>query len=44
LLLEEAVAVPLVDEWSVWAVRQTVKGMKFNVFAYPLLNDLRVEK
>jgi peptide/nickel transport system substrate-binding protein len=44
LLLEEAVSVPLVDEWSVWAVRQTVKGMKFNVFAYPVLSDLRMEK
>jgi peptide/nickel transport system substrate-binding protein len=43
-LLEEAVSVPLVDEWSVWAVRQTVKGLKFNVFAYPVLSDLFIEK
>ena len=43
-LLEEAVSVPLVDEWSVWAVRQTVKGLKFNAFAYPVLSDLFVEK
>jgi peptide/nickel transport system substrate-binding protein len=44
LLLEEAVSVPLVDEWSVWAVRHTVKGLKFNVFAYPVLSDLFIEK
>jgi hypothetical protein len=43
-LLEEAVSVPLVDEWSVWAVRQSVKGLKFNAFAYPVLSELFVEK
>jgi peptide/nickel transport system substrate-binding protein len=44
LLLEEAVSVPLVDEWSVWAVRSTVKGLKFNASAYPVLSDLSLEK
>jgi len=44
LLLEEAVTVPLVDERSVWAVRNTVQGLKFNVFAYPVLSDLFIAK
>lgn len=44
ILLEEAVSLPLVDEWSVWAVRNTVQGVKFNVFAYPVLGDLYIEK
>jgi peptide/nickel transport system substrate-binding protein len=44
LLLEEAVSVPLVDERSVWAVRNTVQGLKFNVFAYPVLSDLFLVK
>jgi peptide/nickel transport system substrate-binding protein len=44
VLLEEAVSVPLVDEWSVWAARSTVKGLKFNAFAYPVLSDLSLEK
>ncbi len=44
ILLEEAVSLPLVDEWSVWAVRNNVQGVKFNVFAYPVLGDLYIEK
>jgi len=44
LLLEEAVSVPLVDERSVWAMRNTVQGLKFNVFAYPVLSDLFLTK
>jgi peptide/nickel transport system substrate-binding protein len=44
LLLEQAVSVPLIDEWSVWALRHTAKGLKFNAFAYPVLSDLSVEK
>jgi peptide/nickel transport system substrate-binding protein len=44
VLLEDAVSVPLVDEWSVWAVRSTVKGLKFNAFAYPVLSELSVDK
>jgi len=44
LLLEQAVSVPLVDELSVWAARNTIKGIKFNVFAYPVLSDVFLEK
>ena len=43
-LLEEAVIVPLVEDLSVWAVRKTVQGFKFNGSAYPVLGDLSIEK
>jgi peptide/nickel transport system substrate-binding protein len=29
-LLEEAVTVPLMEDWAVWAVHKTVQGFKFN--------------
>jgi ABC-type transport system substrate-binding protein len=43
-LLEEAVTVPLVEDLSVWAMRHTVQGFKFNGWTYPVLGDLYIEK
>jgi peptide/nickel transport system substrate-binding protein len=43
-LLEEAVTVPLVEDLSVWAMRKTVKGFKYNGWTYPVLGDLYIEK
>ncbi|MCA1553949.1 MAG: ABC transporter substrate-binding protein, partial [Chloroflexi bacterium] len=43
-LLDQALSVPLVDELSVWAMRSTVSGLKFNGFTYPLVNDLSMKK
>jgi len=43
-LLEEAVTVPLVEDLSVWAMRNTVKGFKYNGWTYPVLGDLYIEK
>ncbi|HEV2440071.1 MAG TPA: ABC transporter substrate-binding protein [bacterium] len=39
LLLDQAVAVPLVDELSVWVVRSSVTGTKYNYSGYPVLGD-----
>ena len=39
-LLEIAPAVPLVDQYSVWALRSNVSGLKFNGFTYPIVSDL----
>lgn len=44
ILLEQAVSVPLVDEFAVWVTRSTVKGVKFNYSAYPILGDVYIEK
>ena len=42
LLMEQAVAVPLVDELSVWIVRSTVTGTKYNYSGYPVLGDATI--
>jgi peptide/nickel transport system substrate-binding protein len=39
ILLEQAVAVPLVDELSVWIVRASMPGTKYNYSGYPVLSD-----
>ncbi len=44
ILLDQAVSVPLVDELSVWVVRNNVKGIKYNYSAYPVLSDAYIEK
>jgi peptide/nickel transport system substrate-binding protein len=44
LLLEDAAAVPLVDELAVWAFRSTVEGTKYNFNAYPVLSDTYIKK
>ncbi len=43
LLLDQAVAVPLYDVLSVWAIRNTVKDTKYTYSTYPLLNDVSVQ-
>ncbi|HET7263796.1 MAG TPA: ABC transporter substrate-binding protein, partial [bacterium] len=42
LLMDQAVAVPLVDELSVWIVRSTVTGTKYNYSGYPVLGDATI--
>jgi len=44
LLLDQAVAVPLYDVLSVWAIRNTVKDTKYTYSTYPLLNDVSVQR
>jgi ABC-type transport system substrate-binding protein len=42
LLMDDAVAVPLVDELSVWVVRNTVQGTTYNFSTYPVLGDVTI--
>ncbi|HEX4841945.1 MAG TPA: ABC transporter substrate-binding protein [bacterium] len=44
ILIEQAVTVPLVDEFAVWVMRSNVKGVKYNYSAYPVLSDTYLEK
>ncbi len=44
ILLDQAVTVPLVDELSVWVMRNTVKGTTYNYGAYPVLGDAYIAK
>ncbi len=44
ILLDQAVAVPLVDELSVWVMRNSVKHTRYNYSAYPILGDVVIEK
>jgi len=44
ILVEQAVSVPLVDEFSVWVLRGTVQGTRYNYSAYPVLSDVSIEK
>jgi len=44
ILIEQAVTVPLVDEFSVWVMRSNVKGVRYNYSAYPILSDAYMEK
>ena len=39
-LMELAPGVPLIDQYSVWALRSNVSGLKFNGFTYPIVSDL----
>lgn len=39
-LMEIAPGVPLIDQYSVWALRSNVSGLKFNGFTYPIVSDL----
>ncbi|NJN18846.1 MAG: hypothetical protein HC822_22605 [Oscillochloris sp.] len=39
-VMEQALAVPLVDELSVWALRPGYSGLKFNGFTYPIVTDI----
>ena len=44
LLLDQAVAVPLYDVLSVWAIRNTVRDTKYTYATYPVLNDVYIQK
>ena len=44
ILVDQAVTVPLVDEFSVWVLRGNVKGTNYNYSAYPVLSDVSIEK
>ncbi len=39
-LMDVAPGVPLIDQYSVWALRSNVSGLKFNGFTYPIVSDL----
>ncbi len=42
ILMNDAVAVPLVDELSVWVIRNTVRGTLYNFSTYPVLGDVSI--
>lgn len=44
ILVDQAVTVPLVDEFSVWAMRDTVKGTTYSYSAYPIFTDVYLAK
>ncbi len=44
ILVDQAVTVPLVDEFSVWVMRGNVKGTTYNYSAYPILTDVYLAK
>ena len=44
ILVDQAVTVPLVDEFSVWAMRANVKGTTYNYSAYPIFTDVYLSK
>jgi peptide/nickel transport system substrate-binding protein len=43
-LLDQALTVPLVDEFNVFAMRSTVSGLKFDGFTYPVFIDVAMQK
>ncbi|HLW61373.1 MAG TPA: ABC transporter substrate-binding protein [bacterium] len=44
ILVDQAVTVPLVDEYSVWVLRGNVKGTTYDYSAYPVLSDVYIAK
>ncbi len=44
MLLDQAIAIPLMDKLSVWAIRDTVKDIKYNYSTYPALSDTYIQK
>ena len=44
ILVDQAVTVPLVDEFSVWAMRGTVRGTTYTYGAYPIFTDVNLTK
>lgn len=44
ILVDQAVTVPLVDEFSVWVMRGNVRGTAYNYSAYPVLTDVYIAK
>ena len=44
ILLDQAVAIPMMDKLSVWAIRDNVKNVKYNYSSYPALSDTYLQK
>ena len=44
MLLDQAVAMPMMDELSVWVRRSNVQGVKYNYSTYPALSDAYLTK
>ena len=44
LVLDDAMAAPLVDDLAVWAFRANVQETKYNFNAYPVLSDAFIKK
>ena len=42
MVMDEALAAPLVDELSVWAMHANISGLQFNGFTYPIVADVQV--
>jgi len=44
MLLEQAVAIPMMDEQAVWVRRSNVQNVRYNYFGYPAFSDAYVTK
>jgi len=44
ILLDQAVAIPMMDELSVWVRRSTLKGVSYDYSNFPALGDAHIEK
>ncbi len=44
ILVDQAVTIPLVDEYAVWVMRRNLSGTNYDYSAYPVLNDLAFTK
>ena len=43
-VMDMALMVPILDELSVWAVRNNAPGLKFNGYTYPIITDVSLKK
>ncbi|MCA1553963.1 MAG: hypothetical protein LC737_06255, partial [Chloroflexi bacterium] len=43
-VMDMALIVPILDELSVWAVRNNAPGLKFNGYTYPIVTDVSLKK
>jgi len=44
MLLDQAVAMPMMDELSVWVRRSNIQGVTYNYSTYPAFSDAYIEK
>ena len=44
VLLDQAIAMPMMDELSVWVRRSNVEGVRYNYSTYPALSDAYLAK
>ena len=44
MLLDQAVAMPMMDELSMWVRRSNVQGVRYNYSTYPALSDAYLVK